>query len=148
MALLLQQRRSESTLLSECICASLLGAPSEHLAFDSATGFCRRCVIDLLEHTRYDKENRGLKGLNVGQQILNIWRESKDTCSRKHEVHNEACKNVCDWEEEEQSCIRRVNDIANNLTRACNRCQEVCVGEDNALGNSGGSGGIDNCRDR
>ena len=53
-----------------------------------------------------------------------------------------------DRKEEEQSCIWRVNDIANDLTCACNRCQEVCVGEDDTLGDSGGTGGIDNCRDR
>ena len=53
-----------------------------------------------------------------------------------------------DRKEEKQSRIRRVNDIANNLTCACNRRKEVCVGEDNTLRNAGGSGGIDNCRDR
>lgn len=140
---LLEQAGAEGLLRSHGEGACLLGAPREHAALDAAARLGGGRVVDLFKDAGDDQEHGGLEGLDVRQQVLDAGGETEDTLARQDHVHDETSEHVGDGQEEEQACLRGINDVAEDLAGAFRCGDEVRVREGHALGVSGRSGGVD-----
>ena len=48
-------------------------------------------------------------------------------------MHHQTCQNVCDGEEEQETSIRRIDDLTQHLACARDRREEIRVSEYNSL---------------